>query len=93
MLSPNEEEYMAYTHSCEEAIHLKNLCCDVSYDVRKIVIFHDYQSAICLVKDPTFHTKTKYIELKYYYAHDIVEDRKVNLEMVGTQENVVDTLT
>ena len=44
-------------------------------------------------KNHTFHAKTKHIDVQYHFVHNMVEDEKVNLEKVGTQENVADELT
>ena len=62
-LSSMEDEYMAATHACKEAICLRRLCFDIGVDARKITILCDSQSAICLAKNPTFHAKTKHIDV------------------------------
>jgi hypothetical protein len=84
---------MASTRACQEAVWLKRLCSDVGYDAGKITIFCDSRSAICLAKNPTFHARTKHIDIQYHFVRDMVEDGKVNLENVGTLENVADALT
>lgn len=84
---------MASTHACQEAIWLKHLYSDVGFDARQITILCDSQSVICLVKNPTYHAKTKHIDVQYHFVRDMVEDRKVKLEKVGNEENIVDALT
>lgn len=87
-----EVEYMAATHACKEVIWLKRLCLDIGFYVGKITICCDNQSVICLVKNPTFHAKTKHIDVQFHFVCDMVEDGKVNLEKVDTLVNVVDAL-
>jgi hypothetical protein len=53
----------------------------------------DCQSAIFLVKNPTYNSKTKHINVKYHFVRDMVEDKKVLLMKVETLENVADSLT
>jgi hypothetical protein len=40
--------------------------------------------SICLAKNPTFHVKTKHIDIQYHFVRDMVEDGKVILEKVDT---------
>jgi hypothetical protein len=92
-LSTTEAEYMAATHACKEAIWLRRLCSDIGVDAGKITISCDSQSAICLAKNPTFHARTKHIDVQFHFVRDMVEDGKVNLEKVDTAKNVADALT
>jgi hypothetical protein len=50
------------------------------------------QSAIFLVKNLTYHSKTKHIDVQYHFVRDMVEDKVVLLMKVDTLENVVDSL-
>jgi hypothetical protein len=53
----------------------------------------DSQSAIFLVRNPTYHSKTKHIDVQYHFVRDMVEEKKVLLVKVDTLENVADSLT
>ena len=91
--STTEVEYMAATHACKEAIQLKRLCSDIEFKQGVVTIYSDSQSAIYLVKNQTFHARTKHIDVQYHFVRDMVEDGKVKLEKVETLVNVVDALT
>ena len=52
----------------------------------------DSQSAIFLAKNPTYHSKTKHIDVQYHFVRDMVEAKKVLLVKVETLKNVVDAL-
>jgi hypothetical protein len=84
---------MVATHACKEAIWLMKLCSKVGLSQRAITIQCDSNSAICLAKNPTFHAKTKHIDIQYHFIRDMVEDGKVILEKVDTLQNVADALT
>jgi hypothetical protein len=57
------------------------------------MIFCDNQSCIKMTKNPMFHDKTKHIEIRYHYIHDMVQKGVVKLQYVGTDEQVADVLT
>ena len=40
-----------------------------------------------------FHDKSKHIEIKYQYIHDMVEKGVVKLQYIATDEQVMDVLT
>ena len=50
----------------------------------------DSQSAIFLAKNPTYHSKTKHIDVQYHFVRDMVEDKRVLLVKVDTLKNVAD---
>ena len=84
---------MTATHAYKEAIQLKRLCSDTKFKKGAETIYSDSQSAICLAKNPTFHARTKHIDVQYHFVRDMVEDGKVKLEKVETSVSVVDALT
>lgn len=58
-----------------------------------MTIYCDSQSAICLAKNPTFHARTKHIDVHYHFVRDMVKDGRVKLVKVETFMNFVDSLT
>ena len=52
----------------------------------------DSQSAIFLAKNPTYHLKTKHIDVQYHFVRDMVCDKKMFLVKVDTLKNVADLL-
>ena len=52
----------------------------------------DSQSAIFLVKNPAYHSKTKHIDVQYHFVRYMLESKKVWLEKVDTLDNVADSL-
>jgi hypothetical protein len=86
-------EYMEATHASKEAIWLQRLCSGIGLVQQVVRIDCDSQSAIFLVKNPTYHSKTKHIDVQYHFVRDMVEDKKVLLMKVDTLKNVADSLT
>jgi hypothetical protein len=53
----------------------------------------DNQRTIFMQKNPTYHYKTKKIDVQYHFMRDMVENNKVLLEKVDTLENITNSLT
>jgi hypothetical protein len=92
-LSTIEVEYMTPTHESKEEIWLHRLCLGIGLVQKEVRLECDSQSAIFLEKNPTYHSKTKHIDVKNHFVRDMVEENKVFLEKVNTLKNVADSLT
>ena len=92
-LSTTEAEYMAATHASKEAIWLQRLCLGMGLVQGAIRIDCDRQSAIFLAKNPTYHSKTKNIDVQYHYVRYMIEDKKALLVKVDSLKNIADALT
>ena len=92
-LSTTEAEYMAATHASKEAVWLQRLCSSMGLVQGAIRIDCDSQSAIFLAKNPSYHSKTKNIDVQYHFVRDMIEDKKVLLVKVDTLKNTANALT
>ena len=79
-LSTTEVEYMAATHESKEEVWLQRLCSCIGLVQQEVRLDCDSQSAIFLEKNPTYHSKTKHIDVQYHFMRDMVEEKKVLLE-------------
>jgi hypothetical protein len=84
-LFTTETKYTVYNHACDEASWLMKLCSYVGLSYVAIIVQCDNNSVICLAKNPTFHVKTKHIDIKYHFIKGMVEDGKMILEKVDTR--------
>ncbi|KAH9726513.1 Integrase catalytic domain-containing protein [Citrus sinensis] len=92
-LSTTEAEYMAATQACKEAIWIQRLLEELRHKQQKISVFCDSQSALHIVRNPTFHFRTKHIGVQYHFVREVVEDGSVDLQKIHTKENLADVLT
>jgi hypothetical protein len=92
-LSTTKAEYMVATHARKESIWLQILCLGIGLEQKAMILDCDSQSAIFLEKNPTYHSKTKHIDVQYHFVRDMVKEKKVLLEKVDTLKNVADSLT
>jgi hypothetical protein len=92
-LSTTKVRYMATTHARKEAIWLQRLCSGIGLVQQVVRIDCDNLSTFFLAKNPSYHSKTKHIDVQYHFVRDMVEENKVFLMKVDTLKNVVDSLT
>ena len=93
-LSSMEAEYIAQTHAAKEALWLQSFVDEVrGTGGAAITINCDNQGAIVLAKDNKFHLRTKHIDLHYHFIHEAVEDEKLVVSYILTDENVSDVFT
>lgn len=58
-----------------------------------MILYCDSQAAITNTKDRKYHSKTKYIDIKYNFVRDIVASGEVNLQYIPTREMLADPFT
>ena len=98
-LSSTEAEYMAITECSKETIYLQNIINELNNSLQlKIlinipVILEDNTSAIKLGYNAEFHKRTKYIDIKYYYIRELVENNKIRILYINTKKQLADPLT
>jgi hypothetical protein len=57
------------------------------------MLYCDSESAIHLLKNSSFHSKTRHIHLGYHFIQSILEDGHLKLEKTHTSQNPTDMLT
>jgi hypothetical protein len=65
-LSTIEAKLVVYSHACKGAIWLTSLLGEFGRMHDKLKLFCDSQSYIHLAKNPSYHSKTKHIPVKYH---------------------------
>ena len=58
-----------------------------------VTIHCNSMATLAYTKDPKYHGKTKYINIRYHFIRDMVVQKKVVLEHISTSRMVVDPLT
>ena len=72
---------------------MKKLLTDYGISQDTMVVYCDNSSAIDISKNPIQHSKTKHIEIRYYFIRDPVERKIVCLEYIPTERQNVDIFT
>ncbi|GKF52521.1 hypothetical protein Tco_0159431 [Tanacetum coccineum] len=91
--STTKAEYIAASHYCGQVLWIQNLMLDYGYNFMQTKIHVDNKSAICVVKNPVYHSKTKRIEIRNHFIRDSYEKRLIEMVKIHTDTNVADLLT
>ena len=87
-LSSTESEYIMQIHAAKEAIWIRSFILEIQQDQsRPIDLLCDNQGAIALAK---FHVRTKHINLRHHFIREAVEEEKIKVTYIPTEENMVD---
>ncbi|KAK2444335.1 putative mitochondrial protein [Trifolium repens] len=92
-LSTAEAEYIAAGSSCSQLVWMKQMLKEYDVEQNALTLYCDNMSAINISKNPVQHSKTKHIDIRHHYIRDLVENKIVVLEHVGTKEQVADIFT
>ncbi|GJZ67228.1 putative ribonuclease H-like domain-containing protein [Tanacetum coccineum] len=76
---------------CKKQTIVANSTTGAEYIATKIHV--DNESAICVVKNPVYHSKTKHIEIRHHFIRDSYEKRLIEMVKIHTDNNVADLLT
>nr|GEY77789.1 retrovirus-related Pol polyprotein from transposon TNT 1-94 [Tanacetum cinerariifolium] len=67
---------------------------EADYNNLKITKIHmDNKSAVCVVNNPVYHSKTKHIKIRHKFIRDSYEKRLIELVKIRIDYNVADLLT
>lgn len=93
-LSTTEAEYIAASDGVKEAIWLRQLLKDIGFEEKEATsIMIDNQSAIILTKNAELHQRTKYIDVRFHFIRDYVNNGMIKPIYIATEDQIADALT
>ncbi|EMG45193.1 Polyprotein, partial [Candida maltosa Xu316] len=93
-LSTMESEFMALTAAIKETMWLLQLFENFDVIVRlPITIYEDNTSCQKLAQNPVFHDRSKHIDLKYKFTKQHIEEGRIKIESIKSENNVADIMT
>ena len=92
-LSTTEAEFIAATEACKELLWMKKFVNELGSVQKRYVLYCDSQSVIHLGKNPTFHGRSKHIDVKYHWIRDVLDSKLIELEKIHTDDNGADMFT
>lgn len=60
---------------------------------RSTTLCIDNQSAINLIQNPSYHRRTKHIDVIYHYVREKYESKEISLQFVPTHDQLADIFT
>nr|GFA78332.1 putative ribonuclease H-like domain-containing protein [Tanacetum cinerariifolium] len=91
--STTEAEYIAASRYFRQVLWIQNQMLDYGYNFIQTKIYVDNESAICVIKNPFYHSKTKHIKIRHHFIRESYEKRLIEMVKIHTDNNVVDLLT
>jgi hypothetical protein len=91
-LSSCEAEYMGLSAAVQEALWWQGLKSQLG-NPEPLEIMCDNQSAIALATNGGFNPRTKHIDIRHHFIHDTLNQGKIKLSYVPTEDQLADALT
>jgi hypothetical protein len=89
-----EAEYIAAATAACQGVWLRRLLGDLmNKEEERVVLNINNKSAISLCKNPVHHDRSKHIDTKYHYIRECVEESKIEVNYVCTDDQLADILT
>ena len=88
-----EAEYRVLASLVCELQWLQYLCHVHTNIFESFVVYCDNKSAIYIAKNPTFHERTKHIEINGHFVWTKLQEGLIHLILVSFSNQVVDMLT
>jgi hypothetical protein len=93
-LSSYEAEYIAAATAACQGVWLARLLAELEgEEASTFSLKIDNESAITLGRNPVFHDRSKHIDVRFHYIRECVEENRVQLQSIGTVEQLADILT
>ena len=85
-LTTIEVEYIVAENYCAQILWIKQQLIDFGIKLKNISIKYDNTSAINLIKNLIQHFRSKYIEIKYYFIREYIQNNDGALEYINTEK-------
>ena len=94
-LSTSEEEYIAAGDGAKEALSTHAVVSFIAPETSgaSIKVLEDNQGAKALIENPLSSVRSKHIDVRFHFIHDLFRTRKISVEYVASAEQHADILT
>jgi hypothetical protein len=63
------------------------------FKLQKVSLLVDNKSAIALSKNPVHHDRSKYIDTRYHFVRECIDNGSIDIDHVSNQNQLADILT
>ena len=94
-LSSTEAKYIALGTITQEVMFQAQILDELFGEEheRPSIIYEDNLGAIYLTKNPQISQRTKHINVRLYFIRDLIEEKKIEIQHVKSEDNIADILT
>ena len=84
---------MSLSDASRQLVWINSLMSELNMPVKAIPLYGDNQGAIFIASNAVTEKRTKHMDIRYHYIREVIEQGKVSLYFVKTDENPADMLT
>ena len=92
-LSSTEAEYHSLSECAQESIFTQNLIKELLNLSMTAIIYEDNLGAIYLAKNQQVSSRTKHIDIRHHFLRDLIQDKKIEIRFVRSENNSSDITT
>jgi hypothetical protein len=92
-LSTVETEYVVTGQCCAQLLWMSQTLRDFGYNLSKVPLLCDNESAIRLTYNPVEHIHTKHIDIRHHFLRDHKQKGDVNVCHISTDHQLADIFT
>jgi hypothetical protein len=92
-LSTAEAEYIIAGHCCAQLLWMRQTLREFGYNLSKVPLICDNESAIRLVDNPVEHSRTKHIDIRHHFVRDHQQRGDIDICHVSTNHQLTDIFT
>ncbi|GJQ90865.1 putative ribonuclease H-like domain-containing protein [Tanacetum coccineum] len=92
-ISSTEAEYIALSGCYAQVLWMRSQLTDYGLGFNKIPMYRDNKSAIALCCNNVQHSRSKHIDIRFYFRKEQVENKVVELYFVNTEYQLADIFT
>ena len=84
---------MAISDCSRQAVWIKTMIEELGIKLKAIPIYGDNQGSIFIASNPVQESRTKHMDIRYHYIHEVVIAKKVELMFMPGEMNPADMFT
>jgi hypothetical protein len=92
-LSTTEAEYVAAGQCCTQLLWMRQTLRDFGYNLSKVPLLCDNESAIRMADNPVEHSRTKHIDIWHHFMRDHQQKGDIEVYHVSTENQLADNFT
>jgi hypothetical protein len=92
-LSTAEAEYSAAVQCCAQLLWMRHTLRDFGYNLSKVPLLCDNESAIRLEDNPVEHSRTKHIDIQHHFLRDHQQRGDIDIYHISTENQLADIFT
>jgi hypothetical protein len=92
-LSTAEAKYVAAGQCCAQLLWTRQTLRDFGYNLSKVPLLCDNESAIRLADNPVEHSRTKHIDIRHHFLRDHQQRGDIDIYHISTKNELADIFT